>query len=53
MESGFDAMLAGLPVLGSLPYTAAAVGADQDGVAVFDGAPELVTAAERIADALG
>jgi len=31
----------------------AAVGADQDGVAVFDGAPELVTAAERIADALG
>jgi CO dehydrogenase maturation factor len=43
----------GLPVLGSLPYTAAAVGADQDGVAVFDGAPELVTAAERIADALG
>ena len=43
----------GLPVLGSLPYTTAAVGADQDGVAVFDGAPELVTAAERIADALG
>jgi CO dehydrogenase maturation factor len=42
-----------LPVLGSLPYTAAAVGADQDGVAVFDGAPELAAAAERIADALG
>jgi len=44
---------AGLPVVGSLPYTSAAVVADQDGVAVFDGAPELVAAAERIADALG
>jgi len=43
----------GLPVVGSLPYTAAAVVADQGGVAVFDGAPELVAAAERIADALG
>jgi CO dehydrogenase maturation factor len=43
----------GLPLLGSLPYATAAVAADQDGVAVFDGAPELVTAAERIADALG
>jgi CO dehydrogenase maturation factor len=42
----------GLPVLGSLPYTTAAVAADQGGVAVFDGAPELVAAAERIADAL-
>jgi CO dehydrogenase maturation factor len=43
----------GLPLLGSLPYTSAAVVADQGGVAVFDGAPELVAAAERIADALG
>jgi CO dehydrogenase maturation factor len=43
----------GLSVLGSLPYTASAVVADQGGVAVFDGAPELVAAAERIADALG
>ena len=42
----------GLPVLGSLPYTMAAVAADQGGVAVFDGAPDLVAAAERIADAL-
>jgi CO dehydrogenase maturation factor len=42
----------GLPVVGSLPYTSAAVVADQGGVAVFDGAPELVVAAERIADAL-
>jgi CO dehydrogenase maturation factor len=44
---------AGLPVVGCLPYTSAAVVADQDGVAVFDGSPELVAAAERIADALG
>jgi CO dehydrogenase maturation factor len=43
----------GLMVLGSLPYTAAAVASDQGGVAVFDGAPELMAAAERIADALG
>jgi CO dehydrogenase maturation factor len=42
----------GLPVLGSLPYTPAAVAADQGGVAVFDQAPELLAAAERIADAL-
>ncbi len=42
----------GLPVLGSLPYTAAAVAADQGGLAVFDQAPELLAAAERIADAL-
>lgn len=42
----------GLPVLGSLPYTAAAVSADQGGVAVFEHAPELVAAAEQIADAL-
>lgn len=41
-----------LPVLGSLPFTAAAVAADQGGLAVFDQAPELVAAAERIADAL-
>ncbi len=42
----------GLPVLGSLPYTPDAVAADQGGLAVFDQAPELLTAAERIADAL-
>ncbi len=41
-----------LPVLGSLPFTAAAVAADQGGLAVFDQAPELLAAAERIADAL-
>jgi CO dehydrogenase maturation factor len=41
-----------LPVLGSMPFTSAAVAADQGGLAVFDQAPELLTAAERIADAL-
>ncbi len=43
----------GLPVLGSLPFTAAAVAADQGGLAIFDHAPELLAAAARIADALG
>ncbi len=43
---------AGLPVLGSLPFTPNALAADQGGLAVFDQAPELVAAAERIADAL-
>ncbi len=43
---------AGLRLLGSLTFTAAAVAADQGGVAVFDAAPEMVVAAERIADAL-
>lgn len=42
----------GMPLLGSLPYSPAAVAADQDGAAVFDEAPELLAAAERIADAL-
>jgi CO dehydrogenase maturation factor len=41
-----------LPFLGSLPFSSAAVAADQAGVAVFDEAPELVAAAERIADRL-
>ena len=43
---------ADLPFLGSLPFSPAAVTADQAGVAVFDEAPELVAAAERIADRL-
>jgi CO dehydrogenase maturation factor len=43
---------ADLPFLGSLPFSSAAVAADQAGVAVFDEAPELVVAAERIADRL-
>ncbi len=41
-----------LPFLGSLPFSPAAVAADRDGLAVFDQAPELVAAAERIADRL-
>jgi len=41
-----------LPVLGSLPFTPAAVAADQGGLAIFDQAPELLAAAGRIADAL-
>lgn len=43
---------AGLPVLGSLPYSASAVAADQGGLAVYEHAPDLLSAAERIADAL-
>lgn len=42
----------GLPLLGSLPFTGEALTADQDGLAVFDGAPTLVAAAETIVDAL-
>ncbi len=41
-----------LPLLGSLPFSPAAVAADQGGVAVFDQAPELLAAAQGIADAL-
>jgi CO dehydrogenase maturation factor len=44
--------VADLPFLGSLPFSPAAVAADQAGVAVFDEAPDLVAAAERIADRL-
>jgi CO dehydrogenase maturation factor len=42
----------GLPFLGSLPFSPAALVADQAGRAVFDQAPDLVSAAERIADRL-
>ncbi len=38
--------------LGSLPFSLAAIGADQKGQAVFDEAPDLLLAAERVADAL-
>jgi CO dehydrogenase maturation factor len=41
-----------LPLLGSLPFSLSALAADQAGKAVFDQAPELLAAAERIADAL-
>jgi CO dehydrogenase maturation factor len=41
-----------LPLLGSLPFSLAALAADQDGAAVYVQAPELVAAAERIAVAL-
>ena len=41
-----------LPLLGSLPFSTAALVADQEGLAVFDQAPELLAAAERIADSL-
>ncbi len=51
-EEFIRAHAAGLPVLGSLPFTADALAADQGGLAVFDAAPGLVMAAERIADAL-
>lgn len=42
----------GLSVLGNLPFTSDAVAADQGGVAIFDQAPALLAAAEKIADAL-
>ncbi len=42
----------GLPLLGSLPFTPNAVAADQEGVAVFEQAPDLRAAAERIASTL-
>jgi CO dehydrogenase maturation factor len=41
-----------VPLLGSLPFSIAALAADQGGLAVFSQAPELLAAAERIADAL-
>jgi CO dehydrogenase maturation factor len=43
---------ADLPFLGSLPFSTAALASDQDGMAVFDEAPELLAAAEKIVDAL-
>jgi CO dehydrogenase maturation factor len=41
-----------LPLLGSLPFSMAALAADQRGLAVFDQAPDMLAAAARIADAL-
>lgn len=41
-----------LPLLGSLPFSVAALTADQGGLAVFDQSPELLAAAEGIADEL-
>ena len=41
-----------LPLLGSLPFSMAAVAADQAGLAIFEQAPDLLAAAERIAKAL-
>jgi CO dehydrogenase maturation factor len=41
-----------LPLLGSLPFSMAALSADQAGLAIFDQAPELLAAAQRIAEAL-
>jgi CO dehydrogenase maturation factor len=43
---------ADIPYLGGLPFSMAAVAADQGGAAVFDQAPELAESARRIADAL-
>lgn len=47
-EEFIRAHAGGLPVLGALPFSADAVAADQGGVAVFDEAPALVAAAEKI-----
>ncbi len=42
-----------LPLLGCLPFSPNALAADQAAKAIFDQAPELLSAAERIAEALG
>jgi len=42
-----------LPLLGSLPWSSHALEADQAGKAILDQAPELLLAAQRIADAFG
>jgi CO dehydrogenase maturation factor len=41
-----------MPVLGYLPFTMDAIGADMRGQGIYDAAPELVTAAREIARAL-
>jgi CO dehydrogenase maturation factor len=41
-----------LPVLGYLPFSMEAIGADMDGQAIYDAAPKLVEAAREIAQAL-
>ncbi len=43
---------AGIPYLGSLPFSMAAVGADQDGLAIFEQAPEMLAAATQIVSEL-
>jgi CO dehydrogenase maturation factor len=42
-----------LPLLGCLPWSSNALAADQAGKAIVDQAPELLLAAQQIADALG
>jgi CO dehydrogenase maturation factor len=44
--------LPGLPLLGTLPFSLDAVAADRAGEAVFTRSPEMVAAAERIANEL-
>jgi CO dehydrogenase maturation factor len=41
-----------LPFLGSLPFSTEALMADQAGLAIFDQAPDMLAAAQRIAEAL-
>jgi CO dehydrogenase maturation factor len=41
-----------LPLLGCLPFSPEAIGADQEGAAIYESAPELLAAAEKIASAL-
>jgi CO dehydrogenase nickel-insertion accessory protein CooC1 len=42
----------GLPVLGALPASPAAIQADLDGVPVFDAVPELASAAREMVTVL-
>jgi CO dehydrogenase maturation factor len=52
-DRAFIAQEAGeMPVLGYLPFSVEAIGADMRGQAIYDAAPELVAAARQIAQAL-
>jgi CO dehydrogenase maturation factor len=49
IQSGLDATL---PLIGVLPYSSQAIEADMQNKAIFDTAPELVEAANQLADTL-
>ncbi len=52
-ERAFIAQQAkGLPVLGYLPYSLEAISADMHGQAIYDAAPDMVSAAREIAQEL-
>jgi CO dehydrogenase maturation factor len=51
-RNGSTELAKGLPVLGYLPYSPEAISADMRGQAIYDAAPELVSAAKEIAQGL-